>query len=141
MAIATCVVVCASSITLSTNAQAADTGYYWKWTDGSRSDHRVFSEADFRATSALPGLLVTSRPAAPGTAVRLEFRQGGSWTTESTGRIGSDGTVRLAVNPLCEAQHWCDETLDYRLRAGGQTASFSVDYRAVQAPTSGNPFA
>ena len=124
-------------------AQAATTGtgYYWKWTDGSRAAHRILAERSYGSASSLPRLLITSAPAAPGRAVVLEFARGASWETESTGRIGSDGTATLRVNPLCAAHAWCDQTIRYRLRVDGQTAGFAVEYQRRPEAADGNAFA
>lgn len=116
------------------------TAYYWKWSDGSRADQRTFAEADFGSTSALPAILVTSRPASPGALITLSFRQNGTWVEESRGRLDDQGRATLHVNPYCEAAAWCDAQLNYRLKIDGQQAQLAVTYRPKPLPPEGNRF-
>ena len=114
-----------------TPAWADGSDYYWKWDDGSKATTRSFAEAAFDSPKALPRLVVTSTPPAAGKLVRLEFQHGGTWRIETTAQTGANGVATLAVNPLCESGHWCDEAIRYRLRIDGQTAPLTVTYRAL----------
>lgn len=116
---------------LATPAWADGSSYYWKWSDGSKATSRSFSETTFDSPRALPRLVVTSTPPAPGRLVRLEFQHAGAWRIESTAQTNASGIATLAVNPLCESRRWCDETIRYRLRIDGQTAPLTVAYRAL----------
>lgn len=123
--------VAASSLSLALPAEAAaraSQGYYWMWSDGSRSLSRTFAESRYGTPANLPHLVVTAQPASPGRWVSLEFRVGDAWSTESRVRTDPSGVAEIDVNPFCTDDSWCDETIAYRLRAGGQTARLTVTY-------------
>ena len=66
-------------------------------------------------------------PALPSATVALEFWRDGQWRTENRVRTGPSGVAEIAVDPSC-GDRWCDETISYRLKAGGQTARLTVTY-------------
>lgn len=119
----------AALIASSATPVQADQGYYWRWSDGSEQGARTFDQDIYGSPSSLPRLLVTAAPASPRRTVTVQFRYSGGWVTESSARTGADGVARIALNPLCEADRWCDETLQYRLVVAGQTASLTITYR------------
>lgn len=138
--VAAAITMTCTVLTTAPVSAVATSDYYWKWSDGSRAQERVFDQARFRGPTQLPAIIVTSRPANPGASVRLEFRDGSRWILESNTHIGSDGKATVRVNPLCEANRWCDSPIDYRLRVDGQTATLAVDYRAIAPISDGNSF-
>lgn len=110
-------------------APAEPRGYYWEWDDGSRATTRTLAQARYGVPGNLPRLVVTAVPALPSTTVVLEFWRDGQWRTENRVRTGPSGVAEIAVDPSC-GDRWCDETISYRLRAGGQTARLTVTYLA-----------
>ena len=102
-------------------------GYYWEWDDGSRATSRTFAQARYGVAGNLPRLVVTAVPALPSATVALEFWRDGQWRTESRVRTGPSGVAEIGVDPSC-GDRWCDETISYRLKAGGQTARLTVTY-------------
>ena len=111
------------------SAPSSQQGYYWRWSDGSESSTRTFTERQFGTAARLPRLVVTAVPAAPARTVVLQFRQGSRWLTEASSRTNAAGVATLALYPYCEADRWCRETIAYRLVVAGQTADLTVRYR------------
>lgn len=108
-------------------AQAADQRYHWKWSDGSTSTARTFTQAKYGLPSNLPQIVVTAEPASPARDVYLQFRRNGKWTTETRARTNPSGIATISVDPLC-GDEWCETTFTYRLVAGAQHATLTVRY-------------
>jgi hypothetical protein len=123
-------IIAAAALPLAPPASAEPRGYYWEWDDGSRASSRTFTQARYGVAGNLPRLVVTSLPALPPTTVVLEFLSDGQWRTENRVRTGPSGIAEIAIDPSCGDERWCDETISYRLRAGGQTARLTVTYQS-----------
>ena len=111
-----------------------DPSWFWQWSDGSRDRQRKVSEADFDTWEQIPALTVASSPRRPGVPVQLQIRHGRSWRTEDETVTDSRGRARLRVNPYCRDGAWCDESVDYRIRAGRATASLTIDFTDRSSP-------
>ncbi len=123
-------ILLASLIAMPATAGAADQGYYWRWSDGSRESARTFTLAKYGIASNLPTLVVTAEPASPRREVRLQFYSNGSWITERTARTDARGVARIALDPTCGDLDWCDTTLRYQLLVGGQNARLVITYES-----------
>jgi hypothetical protein len=116
----------------------------WSWEDGADKKHRDFSEDDYDSVLDMPALKITALPNTVSRRVIVEYfdDNSGEWLTETTARTGSDGSVKVQLNPLCQvgigfAPAWCDHDVTYRvrvLRSGTQknmtSSSFVVSYMA-----------
>lgn len=113
---------------------APDASWFWEWSDGSRDRHRPVSEQRFGTWERIPALTVASSPGRPGVRVHLQVRQGNAWRTEDEAVTDARGRAHLRVNPYCRDGAWCDETVTYRIRAGGATASLTVAFTGRPGP-------
>lgn len=121
-------VACAALVVTAPPAAATDDpAYFWRWSDGSSATSRTLHEA--RADGRLPALVVDTHPATANRRITLQYRDHGRWRTEDAGVTDSGGSVRLELNPYCENGAWCARDFDYRLLAGGRTASLTVAFR------------
>ncbi len=124
--VATAVAV-AITLAIAPRADAADQQYHWKWSDGSLSSARMFTQARYGLPSNLPRIVVTAEPAFPARDVYLQFRRNGRWTTETRARTNGAGIATITLDPTCGDQ-WCESTFTYRLVAGDQHATLAVTY-------------
>ena len=107
---------------------SADQEYFWKWSDGSLSQARTFTQAQYGTQSRLPHLIAWSEPAKPSHTVYLQFHQDGKWITESKAVTDSRGMATIDIDPMCSNDTWCDRTFTYRLKIGDQRARLSITY-------------
>lgn len=107
---------------------AADQDYYWKWSDGSTSVKRTFTQAEYGTQSRLPHLVAWAEPASPRHNVYLQFHQDGKWITESRVMMNSRGIATIDIDPMCSNDTWCDRTFAYRLKIGDLRARLSITY-------------
>ena len=102
--------------------------FFWTWDDGSRTNARTFAESRYGDSDHLPRLVVTAIPASPRRTVRLEFWSQGRWVLENEATTDAAGIARIALNPLCARDAWCDRAFDYRLDVAGESARLIVTY-------------
>lgn len=107
---------------------AADQAYYWKWSDGSTSLTRTFTQSEYGTPSRLPRLVAWAEPASPRRLVHLQFRRRGTWITENTVRMDGRGIATIEIDPMCANDTWCDRTFAYRLTIGDRTARLAITY-------------
>ncbi len=106
----------------------AEEYYYWRWSDGSTTAARTFTQAEYGIASNLPHLIITAEPASQRREVRPQFSSDGRWTTESTARTDTRGIARIRLDPTCAGGAWCEDTLRYQLLVGGQSARLTITY-------------
>jgi hypothetical protein len=112
-----------------TPAQAGERpSLYWKWSDGSTARTRSIPLSDAMSVDALPGLVVTTRPATPGLAVLLQYTDRTGRHTEDMARTAGDGRAHLHLNPFAANGDWARGSRTYLLVVGAQTAGLRVSF-------------
>jgi hypothetical protein len=107
-------------------AVRAEPLWFWEWTDGSTARMRDLAEVRYPSWSDLPGLVIASTPATPGSRIALQVRAHGRWVVEDVATTGPDGRAILRINPYCADGDWCDGRSDYRLVVAGAQAPLQV---------------
>jgi hypothetical protein len=123
-------VLAASTLALTTPAQALDTPttskqqvVTWGWEDGVAKKFRDFSEDDYEDALQIPALKVTVSMPGPGRRVILEefdpFDQ--TWTTSLQTRTDANGIALVHISPFCSDDYtsgseWCSHDKTYRLK-------------------------